>query len=891
MKNLIAYFIVMGMTSNLWASTVPSDKEYFVQESDSYDYIFSQHHDIYMPSIIKLNKDLETVYKKSFNWQLDEHTSLVVASERNQIANAFATIYPNNLTMFYSPGAAMVDYFAANSWIKNLVFHETAHLYQLNAKGGLASTVKNLFGNNLFLWPVPLFWIFPSPNLFTPTYLLEGNSVFNESRFGNGGRLYSGVQRALVYALIRDGLIKTKRLNNDHLEFPYGNEKYMVGGYFTLFLAEQYGTDKVNSFFVKQGLHWWWPIRLNATFEDHFGKSYHQLLGEFMQDLYHESDQQKRNPAKTVISSVRVAPFNGDIGSVFFLTSEDGKEYPTLNILDRNSGQIKKESVDLPISKLFKIKNDYYVSDSDWVSNQELLYSLWGDGGSYLEKYNSKIVNDIKSGDVLLFDAKSSFDKPQLYLNTKKFGEIGSTALWGDDKSVYYFKQDGERRVLYNNRKPLISFDGHYGKLTQIKDGQVYFIASTEYGSSLFVYMGKQIYRLFNSDCIVEAYNIKGDEFIIAEVGSKGYSYKITKSSQRRELPFRYHYFFERSKDYKRFKDIIIAQESVTRQSAVEKKSYNYLTNLRFSSLDLSYRYATGNIDSSGFAALTLVDPLMYNSIYLKGSFDDDALEDELIFQYKNDKHLLGWFYLFSYQYDRSNYAKRYYKDPQDTMHALGVSYPLVKNKRWDLSLRSFIFAETDADSDFGYYGGLKLNWGVDYALSMYSYRKFQLHTEWMDSDDGEEGSISAKVAYDVGWETIFGPKMICSYSNTGELEAGTTIEDLGVDFIPAPFNLYASPGDALYGGKAGASLTKVINWSFYFASFPISLRRLAPSIAFYEYFYKKSGWTSNSEVIFSITPELLVANKFPFQISFEAVERQGAELNRSYGLYLKAQY
>jgi len=32
--------------------------------------------------------------------------------------------------------------------------------------------------------------IFPIPNIMINPFLLEGNAVLNESRFGNGGRLY-----------------------------------------------------------------------------------------------------------------------------------------------------------------------------------------------------------------------------------------------------------------------------------------------------------------------------------------------------------------------------------------------------------------------------------------------------------------------------------------------------------------------------------------------------------------------------------------------------------------------------------------------------------------------------------------------------------------------------
>ncbi len=77
------------------------------------------------------------------------------------------------------------------------------------------------------------------------SFLLEGNSVLNESRFGNGGRLYSGYALAELIELIKADKITSKLMYNRTLEFPYGEKSYLIGGFFQKFLAKRYGIDRV----------------------------------------------------------------------------------------------------------------------------------------------------------------------------------------------------------------------------------------------------------------------------------------------------------------------------------------------------------------------------------------------------------------------------------------------------------------------------------------------------------------------------------------------------------------------------------------------------------------------------------------------------------------------
>jgi hypothetical protein len=133
--------------------------------------------------------------------------------------------------IIYGAGSALVDYFSVTSWIKMLASHEIAHNYQLNAKDNeVSKTLHKVLKNNPFpiFAPIPLFTL---PNLLLPTALLEGDSVLNESIRDNGGRLFNHRFKAITLSLIKHNKITPTTFINDHIHFPYLEEKYILGSY------------------------------------------------------------------------------------------------------------------------------------------------------------------------------------------------------------------------------------------------------------------------------------------------------------------------------------------------------------------------------------------------------------------------------------------------------------------------------------------------------------------------------------------------------------------------------------------------------------------------------------------------------------------------------------
>ena len=272
--------------------TQPSDGPYVQLRRGQTLYVYDPRDREVIPDLIAYNEAYRSAYDRSFRWKLDEEQDLILLSPNTQDGNALATQFPNIKSYWYGAGAGYQENFALAGWMSLLAAHETAHLYQINAKSRTGSALKTVFGNATLVNPliVPLFL---RPNELLSASFAEGNAVLNESRVGKGGRLFSGEVRAMVLQLARAGQITARRLINQEFRFPYGQANYYLGGYFQAHLAGKYGIEKTNAFFLAHGQRLFNPFRINATFREHFGASFYQEVREFTRGLERLAEHQR----------------------------------------------------------------------------------------------------------------------------------------------------------------------------------------------------------------------------------------------------------------------------------------------------------------------------------------------------------------------------------------------------------------------------------------------------------------------------------------------------------------------------------------------------------------------------------------------------------------------
>jgi hypothetical protein len=277
------FLICLLFYVNLFGLSVSSNDDYKIIKNEKYNIIYT---DDYIKEVKFLQKNLDNFLAyndKSFGFSFDEPLRLVLVSNNIQIPNAFSTQIPFNLGVYFNGGGGMNDYFSTKSWLETLLVHEMVHNYQINAKKSqISKTLHKYLGNNYMPVMASVVPLFTLPNLLLPTAILEGNTVLNESVYGNGGRLYNGAHNAQKNSLIFQNKITPNTLINDHISYPYTTEKYIVGGFYMDYLATRFGFDRVNRFFYNHSVHSINPLLLNRSFYENFGISYSQSVNEFV---------------------------------------------------------------------------------------------------------------------------------------------------------------------------------------------------------------------------------------------------------------------------------------------------------------------------------------------------------------------------------------------------------------------------------------------------------------------------------------------------------------------------------------------------------------------------------------------------------------------------------
>ena len=529
------------------ATSAPSgDNNYYIYEAKDYRIIFDEQYKNNLPQIVNKINHYTAFMRELQGASLETRPNLILFSDKKQISNALASLFPFSQIQINSTGVSALDFMSFSRWLDGVFFHELNHIYQLSHSSMPKFFRKTLKTPGGILYGI-LFFAFP--NQFLPNVFTEGDAVFKESLLNQGGRLQSGYVRAFVYSQIkyyqnnRDQW--TERAINQTPEVFSGSDKYFHGGYLFSALAEKYSIKTLNQFFqINPIYNFIFPGNFNPSLVSAFDMDIHELTDFYFSRYGTEAYLQKSSSRSALFKSAVCPPFNYFGDNVAFLTS-NLKSEPFLRVYNTKTKKWTKKRIDLPIGKLFNIDGVYYSRSSSTIRPHVIQYSLFSEGFRGRKEFHSKYVEDIKNQNILYIDAKNNIDGFKLFLNDRFYDNVNSNSLFGPEGGVYYFKQEGLVRTLYKNKQRVFSYRGFYGRLLHIdKEGAIYFTGSTPYGSSIYVHKNGVTFRASLSDTISRAVVLGNDEFLVCEITPKGYEYKTLFLEKTDEEPafYRYHY-------------------------------------------------------------------------------------------------------------------------------------------------------------------------------------------------------------------------------------------------------------------------------------------------------------------------------------------------------------
>lgn len=849
-------FLISISISNIFALAISSNDNYQVYENNKYTIIYTKEY-IKEAKFIKINID-EFIKEndKSFGYTFDQPLKIVLISNNLQIPNAFSTQIPFNMGIYFNGGSDKNDYFTSSSWLSTLFTHEMVHNYQTNAKKSkISKTLHKYLGNNF----MPIFAVAPFftiPNILLPTAILEGNAVLNESLYNNGGRLHSGRLNALKNSLIFGDKITPTTFINDHLSFPYTQEKYIVGGFYMQYLMEKYGLDKVNRFFYAQSIHSINPLILNHTFLTHFGVTFEHTILDFIaytKQKYKNYNELKKND--TTITSKDEIYLSKIDEDIYFITT-DLTTKKQLNIYNINTNKTTRTNTTLANGKIFKNSGKLYSKSSNFISSKLYKNGLFDKDNHILQSTVGKSIQDIKNNKISYIDINSSFISSKLYIDDKFYNNLSSSALFDEKANIYYFKQKGSTRSLFKNKNKLFEFQGYYSKIVEIKDDEIYFISNSKNGSSLYKYnnSNNNLTLLSRYDNIINAKIITKNRALAVTVTANGYNIVTIDISNPKQTTIP---TTQKIKSKNNFKFI-----NNTNNIKLNSNRYKELSQLEFSYFYPTYTY--NSTDGSGYMLNALfIDPIMFNMLNIY-AFKDSTKNLEG-FNYINERYI-------PFSIDLYNINREIkYINGRNFGGALEVYGPLIKVGRdiLKISLKQY-FDDKNRDKN-PILISLNHIYKERFSLADYNYLSSDAKAiVKVDRSDKIYG-IDYIASKHIKNEFYIDIQLKALTSNSNILlneQRGIEIVNDSLEKQLDDTNIFMEGSDSEYYvkniNKLSLGLAKTFHINSYFSKLPISLRKESVFINYNHFKLKRIKDITIKEKIIGVKFDILYLHKLP---------------------------
>ena len=861
-----AVVLVLGM-SYLSASGVVVPDAYTISDDKERSYIYSEEYRGLLPDLKAYHEDILNAYEQEYGHKLDEKLYVGLASHNNQIANAFSTQIPFNSQLFYGAGAGSIDYFCATSWLKMLLIHETAHNFQLNPKENELSRLSHkVLGNNPFSI-IGLLPVFPLPNITESSFILEGNAVMNESRYGNGGRLFSGYALAEVVALAKAGKITPELMYNTTLNFPYGEKFYLVGGFFQQFLVKRYGIERVNGYFKTYATQPY-PFFTNRVFKEQFGQDFEQLLEEFVNEVQTKHQSFHVTQGKVLAKSQIFVPLNADEQSIYTLVG-DRKSAPKVLKVNKANKKVSYVQGSWRVGEVFKYKGDYATQSLAKTSPTKIEMGLYDADGYLLQETGSKVIQGFKRNKEMVYiDVLKSLETPQVYVDGAFYTQSHSSVYVDREENLYYFQQEGEKRTLYKNKTALFDYTGHYGFVSDVDDeGNVYFIASSEHGSTAYRFAHGRVERVMAGDDVVEFKRINKHEALVVTIGANGYAYRLITLDMGRVQSIAPH--------HQRVKGVLAnstlqVSNFANHSEPLESKPYVPFRELHYSSLNQAMSY--GEYEGFGLdIQANFSDPLMQNS--LSALLSTNKQRTVAGVRYENQAHQLEYgVALYGVNHDEV------YSDERDHGYEAYLNVPFLAKGYWRGSSR---LAYTKAYDNI-YREPLTLSFDIEnrqqYGLSQYANGLNELSLFVSSDRDSTLMGASYAWMHDMPSQSYVGLKgaylksdKVSLFDEKG-IELSDTFSSLQSDRATLNIPTFSTTTYAKEVKMAELSLAKVFDGSLYFYSLPLSLQR--ESLYFkqrlYDIDFSETLHREYKESVAGVELDLLVLHKLQIPLRLE---------------------
>src|ERR1041384_1347886 len=136
----------------------------------------------------------------------------VVLADQAELANGYATPLPRNIVVITAAWPAGSEFIGnIDDWLRMVFTHEFTHIVHLDRSKGWARVVRSILGRSAFAFP----------NVYLPTWQVEGLATYEESALTGAGRLHAGDFTAVIGEEARQGRMQPlDRVNGGLTDWP-----------------------------------------------------------------------------------------------------------------------------------------------------------------------------------------------------------------------------------------------------------------------------------------------------------------------------------------------------------------------------------------------------------------------------------------------------------------------------------------------------------------------------------------------------------------------------------------------------------------------------------------------------------------------------------------------
>jgi hypothetical protein len=200
----------------------------------------------------------------------------ILVSDDVDFSNGSAIPYPSNRIIVYAtPPVNEAGLRFTTDWAQLVVTHELTHIFHLDRSRGVWRLAQHVFGRSPFLFP----------NLYSPSWLIEGLAVYEESRLAGEGRIEAPEHTMLARtAAAYDAFPSIGQASLSLPTFPQGNAAYAYGSLFVDYLARTHGDSTVRKF-VESSSAQLVPYLIDIPAKRAFGTTFTHAWGEWQKSV------------------------------------------------------------------------------------------------------------------------------------------------------------------------------------------------------------------------------------------------------------------------------------------------------------------------------------------------------------------------------------------------------------------------------------------------------------------------------------------------------------------------------------------------------------------------------------------------------------------------------